>query len=68
MERFDEFSETAERIMIVFELFIAHTSRRFNVSFKWPPHNLARRFLNEIIEFEPLEEEKRSSLKPWEEG
>ena len=66
MERFDEFSEKASEIMGWFERALSWIEKTYDVNYKDPRHDLARRFLNEIMEFKPLEEEKRSSLKPWE--
>jgi len=65
---FDEVDDTYRDIkMFMYEtlLFIAG---RCGIHYKVPVKELVRRFLNEIVEFEPLEEVRRSSLKPWEEG
>jgi len=62
---FDENSETATEIMDSFGIFLVMMQIKHNVNFKDPFHDIARRFLNEIVEFESMEEEKRSSLKPW---
>jgi len=68
MERFNEFSERAAFVMEDFQDLLTTLTMRYEVHFKDPHHDVARRFLNEIMEFKPLEEEKRSSLKPWEKG
>lgn len=65
MERFNELSEKAREIMNWFEMNLDYTELRFGITFKEPHHDIARRFLNEIVEFEPAEEVRRSSLKPW---
>ena len=65
MEKFNEHSEKARQIMGYFEIFLVGTSVKHKVDFKEPYHDIARRFLNEIVEFEPAGEIRRSSLKPW---
>ena len=54
MDTFDEHSEKAKDIMIMFEIFCVYTKVRQAVNFKEPYHDTARRFLNEIIEFKPI--------------
>ena len=58
MGTFDEHSEKAKDIMIMFEIFCIYTKVRQAVNFKEPYHDTARRFLNEIIEFKPIWEEE----------
>ena len=65
MEKFDEYSKLGQDIMNWWEMNLDYTEMRFSVTFKDPHHDIARRFLNEIVEFEPAEEIRRSSLKPW---
>ena len=66
MERFDEFSDEAQVLIAWFESSLELGRGLYNITYKDPIHDIARRFLNEIVEFEAMEEEKRSSLKPWE--
>ena len=68
MERFDEFSNTALEISSWFEKAMDWIEKTYDINYRDPRRVVARRFLNEIMEFKPLEEEKRSSLKPWEKG
>lgn len=53
---FDQYDEKAQAIMGRFEWFLKFLQLEFGVSFKDPPHDMARRFLNEIEEFNPIEE------------
>ena len=62
---FDEKSETARGIIDSLGVFMVMMSIKYNIDFKGQYYDIARRFLNEIVEFEPMEEEKRSSLRPW---
>jgi len=65
---FDEVEDTYFEIkMFMYETLIFIAGRR-GIHYKVPVKELVRRFLNEIVEFEPLEEVRRSSLKPWQEG
>lgn len=68
MEKFNEYSGIANVIITRLEVLMVDLELMYGVSFKDPRHDVSRRFLNEIVEFEPLEEVKRSSLMPWEEG
>ena len=63
---FNEYSEQVSEIIGYLEIFCMGTETRFGVKFKEPHHDIARRFLNEIVEFEPMEKPKSSSLKSWE--
>jgi len=65
---FNELSPKAYNIVISFEAFMAELSFRHGIDYKEPMRDIAERFLNDIVGFVPEEEEKRSSLKPWEEG
>ena len=56
METFDEHSDRAEEIMEEFEEMLGYMEFYFLVGFIKPYHDIARRFLNEIVEFEPLKE------------
>ena len=53
---FDEYDDKAQDIMWEFEIMLNMLKRKFEVKFKDPPHDMARRFLNEIVEFVPLDE------------
>jgi hypothetical protein len=54
---FNEHSDEAVEIMEEIEETLGYMEFYFLVSFKEPYHDIARRFLNEIVEFEPLEED-----------
>ena len=66
MERFNEHEWPASNIVEDFDNLLIRLEREHGLHFKDPRHDVARRFLNEIVEFEAMEEEQRSSLKPWE--
>lgn len=51
---FDEHSEKAQKIMLAFIELMEEIEHGANVSFKDPIHDIARRFLNEIIEFKEV--------------
>lgn len=53
---FDEHSEKAQSIMTWYEDALHWFAEFHNISFKDPPHDIARRFLNEIVEFKSVEE------------
>ena len=53
---FDQHDEKAQKIMLAFTELLEEIEHDANVSFKDPIHDIARRFLNEIIEFVPLDE------------
>ena len=63
---FNENSETAIEIMDSLGIFIVMIQIKYDINLKDPFYDVARRFLNEIVEFKPMEKEKRSSLRPWE--
>ena len=48
---FDEYDEKGRDIMSGFEHCLEELEIVFDISFKEPPHDIARRFLNEIVEF-----------------
>lgn len=56
-EKFDEYSDKAQEIMGRFEAYLGALRRVYNLSYKDPTHDMARRFLNEIEEFEALDPE-----------
>lgn len=56
MEKFNECDEKARDIMLYVEIFLISTATKHKVSFKNPYHDITRRFLNEIKEFEALTE------------
>jgi len=56
VEKFNEYSETGREIMVHMEIFLISMSVKHSVHFKEPYHDIARRFLNEIREFEALTE------------
>lgn len=56
MDSFDEHSYKGQEIMNDFEVMLMMAARHHKISFKTPPHDIARRFMNEIVEFEPGKE------------
>ena len=58
METFDEYSANALYVMEDIEDLMSTLTMRYEVHFKDPHHDIARRFLNEIVEFKPAEEVK----------
>ena len=56
MKQFNEHDETGLDILDTFEIFLLALSLNFKISFAAPYHDIARRFLNEINEFKPIEE------------
>lgn len=57
MDSFNECGWTGQVIMYNFEYALKLILDNHKVSFKSPPHDIARRLLNEITEFEPLKED-----------
>jgi len=55
---FDEFDDRGRGIRFEIERFLVGLEVDLNISFKDPIHDIARRFLNEIVEFNPILEEK----------
>jgi len=51
-KKFNEHNERSQNIMRDMEIFILSTAVRNKVHFKKPYYDIARRFLNEIVEFE----------------
>ena len=56
MESFNEFDKTGQGISTLINTAMEIAEIMFNVHFRQPRHDIARRFLNEITEFKPLEE------------
>ncbi len=54
MVMFDEYDDIARKIMLAVIELVEEIEHDANVSFKAPPHDIARRFLNEIQEFKSL--------------
>jgi hypothetical protein len=50
---FDEYSEKGAEIQRFIDHVLVGLSAGFNVKLKEPSHDIARRFLNEIVEFRP---------------
>ncbi len=53
---FDEHSDEAVQIMYWFENMLEWSETEFKIHYDDPLHDIARRFLNEIIEFKPIGE------------
>jgi len=54
---FNEHSDKAHAIMLDVETFFFAMEKKHLVIFKSPFHDGARRFLNEIMEFEPIDKD-----------
>ncbi len=53
---FHEYSKQGSEIMEWYEQVLDIISNSFDVTYKSPPHDIARRFLNEIVEFKRIGE------------
>jgi len=53
---FNEHSETAKDIMRFFEMCLIVATGNWDISYKTPAHDMARKILNEILEFQPASE------------
>lgn len=58
MDSFNEHGWTGQSIMYNFKDALKLVVNNHGVTFKSPPHDIARRLLNEIVEFEPMREEE----------
>lgn len=56
METFDEYSDEAAEIMEEIEEALGNMEYYLLVSFKESHHDIARRFLNEVVGFNPSKE------------
>jgi len=56
VDKFNECDEKAQEIMRFMEMVLVGLTQNYEVSLKDPAHDVARRFLNEIYEFEVLME------------
>ena len=65
---FKEHSDKANELLAGFGIVLNVMQDFFCITYKAPVHDIARRLMNEVVEFEPMEEEKRSSLRSWETG
>ncbi len=61
-EKFTELSETCSDILCIIETMIVGIGKRFEIHYSMPPDDVARKFLNEIYEFES-EQARGSRLK-----
>ena len=57
MESFDEQSEKGQEIANFMEMFLIGVTAYYDVTLKEPADDIARRFLNDIVEFKPLKGE-----------
>ena len=57
MESFDEHSEKGQEIANFMEMFLIGLTQNYEVTLKEPADDIARRFLNNIMEFKPLKGE-----------
>jgi len=60
-----EHSGQANELLEGFGIVLNVMQDFFCITYKEPVHDIARRLMNEVVEFEPMEEVRRSSLKPW---
>jgi hypothetical protein len=51
-EKFNEYSEIGQKIQDATEFMLLMVMKHYDITFKEPPHDIARRLLNEIVEFE----------------
>jgi len=56
MDKFNECDEKAQEIMRFMEMVLVVLTQNYEVSLKDPAHDVARRFLNELLDFEALTE------------
>ena len=62
------YSDRENEIMEGFEVVLDVMIDFYRIKYKTPVRNIAMRLLEEVAEFEPAEEVRRSSLRPWEKG
>jgi len=55
-DKFNEYDEKGQEIMRFMVMVLVGLTQNYEVSLKDPAHDVARRFLNEICEFEALTE------------
>ena len=58
MKHFNEYDKFGVVILELVEAALLLLSLDLDITFKSPRHDIARRFLNEINEFKPIEEVK----------
>lgn len=58
MKTFNEHSKKGQEIMDWFEMSVNKAAAWHEFELKEPLHDIARRFLNEIVEFKPVKGEK----------
>jgi hypothetical protein len=51
-EKFTEYSNTGKKIQMIVETMLIGISEMYDIHYGMPAHDVARRFLNEIYEFE----------------
>jgi hypothetical protein len=51
-EKFTEYSDTSKKIQMIVETMLIGIGEMYDVHYGMPAHDVARRFLNEIYEFE----------------
>ncbi len=51
-EKFTEYSGTGEDILLIIETMLIGIQQCYEIHYGMPTHDVARRFLNEIYEFE----------------
>lgn len=56
MDSFDEYSEKAQAIMDHIGFLLMWAEIDYGITLKSPKHDIARRFMNEILEFKPAKE------------
>lgn len=56
MNSFNEENWQAEEILNFVETMLFGIERMYKINYRKPPHDIARKFLNEIHEFVPLRE------------
>jgi len=61
--KFTEHSATGRSLLFIVETMLAGIGERFDVHYYMPPHDIARRLLNEISEFESEREQAHRILE-----
>lgn len=62
-EKFTEYSETGKEILQIVETMLIGIGEMYVVQYNMPPHDVARRFLDEIYEFESEREKDQRMME-----
>jgi len=67
-KRFTEYSETGGKIQLIVETMLIGIGEHFDIHYGMPTHDVARRFLNEIFEFESEREQDQRIMEEAKKG